>query len=387
MRRSRPGTKTSLRRGCGLLAVAAAASLLPGALTGCGRGEAPPSAVPPKPPAQVVFYCMSDDMPRAVLDAFTAETGIKVVNPTFEVPEEAAEAVRSGAAYDVVVLEDQEVPDLAAAGKLAELDKRRIPNFQNISPNFRDLAIDPGNHYTVPYSYGTTGLLVRTDLVNTPVRRWADLWKPQFAGKVAFRSQQRELLSIALLALGYPPASEDPAHLEAALAKLIALAKAGRAVPPDPSPAVPELLAGRTLLLEGWAQDYWEAKEKNDKVIYVLPAEGTLLWSDNFVIPAASRNKAGAELLINYFLRPDVSARITESNSYASANEPARALVKSELRDDPVVYPSVEELRKAHFYTPVSPAGAKLYDDVWKRFLKAAGYAGAGKDGEHAPAH
>lgn len=386
MGRSRPGTRRSLRCAFGLLAVAAAATLLPGALTGCDRGEAPPSAVPPKPPAEVVFYCMSDDMPRAVLDAFTAETGIKVVNPTFEVPEEAAEAVGSGKAYDVVVLEDQQVPDLVAAGKLVEIDKRRIPNFRNTSPNFRDLATDPGNRYTAPYSYGTTGLLVRTDLVKTPVRRWADLWKPQFAGKVAFRSQQRELLSIALLALGYPPASEDPAHLEAALAKLIALAKAGHAVPPDPSPAVPELLAGKTLLLEGWAQDYWEAKEKNDEVRYVLPEEGTLLWTDTFVIPAASRNKVGAHLLINYFLRPDVSARITESNSYASANEPAKALVKPELRNDPVIYPSVEDLRRAHFYTPLSSGGAKVYDDVWKRFLEATGDAGAGKEAERAPA-
>jgi spermidine/putrescine transport system substrate-binding protein len=135
------------------------------ALTGCTQ-----------PPITLTVYGWTDELAEDVFVDFTAATGIKVESITYESTEEAVENLRSGQAYDVVVIENRFIPSLVKEGLLATIDRSRLPNFRNISLNFRDLMYDPGNRYAIPYSWGTTGLLVRTDLVAEPVRHWADLW-------------------------------------------------------------------------------------------------------------------------------------------------------------------------------------------------------------------
>lgn len=347
--------------------IAAAAVLLLGLAAACRR-EAP---VPVAEQVEITFACMADDAAPAVLPEFTAEHGVAVKTVTYETPEEAAAAIRSGEAWDVVVLEPQQLPSLIAEGLLATFDYHNVPNAKNISADFRDLDYDPGNRHAVPYSFGTTGLVVRTDLARPPVRRWSDLWDPRFSGRVAVREQMRELTAIALLSLGHPPNSEEPAHLESALARLVRLGKTGVFVGPDPEEAVPELLNGSLVVLQGWAEDYRTARAANPSIDYVLPEEGTLLWYDVFTVPSRSRHRREAERLIDYLLRPQVSARIASENSYATANAAAFPFIKPEVRDDPVVYPTVEQLRRAHFYKQLTPAGEQRYAEVWRRFKES----------------
>ena len=191
---------------------------------GCENTDTPKKLTPTLA-KELVLYNWVDDMPQSVLDAFTKEYGVKVNYLTFESQEEAVENILQGKVYDVAVLENPFIPSLIAAKRLAEIDFHHVPNFKNISANFRDLAIDPGNRYTVPYHYGTTGLLVRTDLIGNAVTSWTDLWDPRFAGKMALRLQPRELISITLLSLGYGLNSENPDEVNAAVDRLIALKK------------------------------------------------------------------------------------------------------------------------------------------------------------------
>lgn len=319
---------------------------------------------------ELVFYNWAEDMPQSVLDAFTAKHGIEIKYVSFESQEEAIEKLRAGTvAADVAVLENDFVEALAKQGLLAEIDFGRVPNFKNISPNFRDLATDPGNRHSVPYHYGTTGLLVRTDLVGNSVTRWAELWDPRFAGKLAMREQPREVLAFTLLSLGHSLNSEDPQELEAALKRLQKLRKSLVFVEVEAEKAVPRLLSGEVVVLQGWAEDYSVAVEKNRSVRYVLPEEGTALWGDSYVIPAKSPRKATAELFLDFLLQPEISAQIVNEKRYANANEAAFPLVKPEIRDDPVIYPPLEQLRNAHFYRTLSAEGERLYADVWRRFL------------------
>lgn len=339
-------------------------------LSGCREQQ--PTAPASAANREVILYNWEGDLPPSVLEAFTRNTGIQVRYETFSSQEQAIGELRKGKIIDMMVVENPFIPGLIAEGRLLELSRQTIPNLRNISANFRDLAVDPGNRYTAPYHYGTTGLLVRTDLVDRPVTRWADLWRPELCGKIALRLQPRELISLALLSLGYNLNSEQPAEVQAAVDQLIALKPALLVVEVDSAKAAAPLLDGRVQVLVGWTLDYQTTHGVNTAVAYVLPEEGLPLRSDNYVIPANCRNRSGAEQLINFLLRGDISTQIVRERNYPTANEAALALITPELRNDPVVFPPTEALRRAHFYLPQTAATQQLYQQAWTRFIQAA---------------
>jgi spermidine/putrescine transport system substrate-binding protein len=342
------------------------------ALVGCGTRAAPAPTLTPALPQlaeELVLYDWEDDIPRTVLDAFTQEYGVKITYVTFESTEEAVENIRAGQDYDVVVIENQFIPALVEAGLLAEIDHSHLPNFDNIAPNYKGLAYDPDNNYSIPFNWGTTGLVIRHDLAGESIAHWSDLWEPRYTGKVAIRSMPREIISMTLKSLGYSANSEVPTELEAALKQLQELRQGVILVGSTAEEALPVLARGEVVLLVGWAEDVLEGREKNLAISYVSPAEGPLLWGDNFVIPASSPHKYTAELFLDFLLRPEISAWITNENYYASPNEAARPFIEPEILNDPVIFPSNESLKNAEVLLPLSPEGEALYSQVWKRFL------------------
>ena len=330
-----------------------------------------PTSTPPPLVDELIFYNWVDYMPQSVLDAFTAEYGVTVTYLTYESMEEALAHLRAGQRYDVVVLEHDYIQPLAAENLLAEIDHHNLPNLVNISSNFLDLGFDPGNRYTVPYGYGTTGLVVRGDLTTAPVTRWADLWEPRFVGKIVARPLPSELIGVALKALGYPLTSENPQHLEAALQHLCDLKSSITFVGNESAEAVLPLLSGEALIMVGWGNDALVAQQEDESITYVLPAEGTMLWSDMFVIPAASRHKTTAELFMNFLLRPEIGAQIINGNRYATANEAAYAFAEPDILNNSIIFPPADTIKKADWYLPMSPAGEELYADIWQRFLES----------------
>ncbi len=323
------------------------------------------------PAKEIVLYNWPDYMPQSVLDKFEKEYGTKVIAHTYNSQEEAVEKISNGEIqYDIAVIEYDILPLLVSRSLLAEVNHRNIPNFENVSASFRDLSVDPGNRYSVPYNWGTSGLIVRSDLTDSPITRWSDLWDPRYAGKIALREQPTELISIALLSLGYPLNSENPAQLEAALERLLELKKSAIFITSDVREMVDTLKSGEIIILQGWNGDALMAREEIPDIQYVLPAEGTMLWSDTFVISAESRNQYTAEVFIDFVLRPEISAEIAETYYYPSANEAAGQFIDPDILNDPIAYPPVEYLTANCFYEPLSENGKKLYDDMWERFLE-----------------
>lgn len=339
---------------------------------GCSS-PAPPSIPTPPPLAnELLLYNWEDDLPQSVLDAFTKEYGVKVIYHTYEVQEEAIANLKAGRLYDVVVFDNDRMAKLITEGLLAEIDYQNVPNIRNISANFRDLAYDPGNKHSVPYNWGTSGLVIRSDLIDEPPTHWADLWQPRYAGQVAMRNESREALGIALKALGYSINSENPAELEAALAHLLKAKPLFSLVDETAEGAVPHLLKGDFSILVGWAEDVLLAREENEHITYILPEDGPMLWGDNFVIPANSPHKYTAELFLNFVLRAEINAMLVNENYYATANQAATPFIDSEIRANPLIFPPNEKLVKAEVFLPLSPAGEKLYQEIWDRFLAAA---------------
>jgi len=342
-------------------------------LAGCGaKPTPPPTSTPPPLAEELVFYDWEEDMPQSILDAFTEEYGVEATYLTYESQEEALENVKAGEVYDVVVLDNDTIPLLVADGLLAKIDYRNVPNFDNISANFRDLAYDPDNRHSVPFNWGTTGLVVRSDLVDELPTHWADLWDPRYAGKIAVREDvPDDLIGVTLKSLGYSINSEDPDELEAVLERMLELRPDVLFVGSTAEDAVPALLSGEAVILVGWAEDVLLAWEENEEIVYILPKEGTMLWGDNFVIPANSPRKYTAEVFLNFLLRPEISAQIVNENYYATPNEAAHPFIDPDIVNDPAIFPPNEDLENAEVFLPYSPEAEKMCVEIWEQFLAA----------------
>lgn len=343
-------------------------------LAGCTATLSPQPTPTAEPLArEIVFYDWVEDMPQSVLDAFTEEYGVSVKYLSYESQEEAIENIRAGQIYDIVVMESRFIPLLVRENLLAQLHQGNLSNSKNLSANFRELAYDPGNEYSIPYNWGTTGLVVRRDLVAEPVTRWTDLWDPLYAGKVGlWMGERREVIGLTLKSLGYSANSEDPAELEKALQRLIELKPYAMGLEEfDSYSSAGVLLSGQAVITMGYSSDFLEGSEQNPAIQYVLPEDGALLWNDTFVIPANSPNQSTAELLLDFLMRPKINAQIANGNQYATPNEAAYAFIEPGILNNPVIFPRNEDLANAELILPLTQTGQQLYDEIWERFTKA----------------
>jgi spermidine/putrescine transport system substrate-binding protein len=319
------------------------------------------------------LYDWEDDIPQHVLDQFTQETGLPVKFVVYESSEEAAAALRAGASYDVAVVENRFIPALIEEKVLAKLDRSLLPNFKNVSPNFRGLMYDPDNAFSVPYSWGTTGLVVRPDLLTAPIRKWSDLWSVSERERVAFyRGQARETISLTLKSLGFSANSEDPAELQAVLERLLALRPSVEfSEDYDPVTIARVLAEGIAVAAMGYGFDVKEGHALGVELAYVLPDEGGLLWGDNFVVPATSAHPAEAQQLIDFLLRPEISATIMNEKGFATVNEAALPFVAPEVAHDATVFPPDHQMQNLEVVLPLSRTGEELYAQVWAQFIAA----------------
>jgi spermidine/putrescine transport system substrate-binding protein len=356
---------------CRYLCVTMFLVLAPSLLVACSGLGSPPMPTPEPLADELILYNWSGDLIETLFDDFAEEYGIEVKYVIYETPEQAVENIRAGEQYDVVVLENEYVPSLVEEGLLAKIDYRNVPNFNHISANFRNLAYDPGNRHSIPYSWGTTGLVVRSDLVDEPVTGWSDMWDPHYAGRVIGWLIPRYTLGAALKSLGYSINSEVPEELEAALEHLIEL-KPNVTWLTDEETSAYYLADAEAVMALGWAYDVQVGQEENEAIVYVLPEDGTILWGDNFVIPANSPHKYEAELFLNFILRPEITGQLVNLNYYPMANDAAIPYIEPEILNDPVIYPPNEDLRNAEILLPLSPPGEQLYAEIWERFMAAA---------------
>jgi spermidine/putrescine transport system substrate-binding protein len=305
-------------------------------------------------------------MPQAILDAFQAETGVTVEYRIYETQPAAIEHMRAGTDYDLVVMGSYFVPQLIKDGLLAPIDYRQIPNFRYISASFRDLSYDPGGKYSIVYQWGVGGLVVRTDLLDRPVTRWVDLWDPSLAGKIAMWVTEDELFAIALKSIGQPLGTTDPAILAQAAERIRDLLP--RIVALDPTmPNAATLLADGTYpIVYGWTFDALEAQSLNPSVEFVLPEEGAMLWIDTFVVPDSSTRKSLAWQFIDFVLRPEMSALVTNEIFVATANEYAVQFIDPALRDHPWIFPSGTDLMNAEYLEELPPDILAYRHQLWQ---------------------
>jgi len=374
-------TKKSLSLVFGLLIVL---SLV---LSACGSGSAPaeeaPAADAPagdeapaavEPAKEIVFYNWSEYIEPEIYTLFEEETGIKVVEDNFSSNEEMLAKLQGGASgYAVIVPSDYTVSIMIAEGMLAELNHDNIPNIANLSEQFTKVPYDEGNVYCIPYQWETTGLGYLDGEVEEPTS-WAVLFDPQEGsdtyGRATMLDDVRESFAAALVYLGYDINTTDEAQLEEAK-ELLIQAKAG--LSGYDSDNYEDLIAsGENLIAHGWSGDFLMAQEENENVAYTIPEEGGVVWVDNVCIPASAtpEERLAGEMFLDFLMRPDIGAMLSEYNWYASPNAAAEELLDEEFLNDPTVYPPAEVLAKLQYIHPLGEAES-IYQRMWDE-VKAA---------------
>jgi spermidine/putrescine transport system substrate-binding protein len=328
--------------------------------------QAPEAAAPAQESAsggEVYVYNWTEYMPADVLRRFEEETGIKVVYSTFDSNEAMYAKLKlvGGEGYDLVVPSTYFVAKMAREGMLAPIDKARLANFGNLNPAVLDKSYDPGNTFSVPYLWGGTGLL--HDGTGGEVTSWKDLWLDAFKGRIMLQDDMREVLGIGLLLNGHSINDTEEAHIAQAYETMKTLAPDVLVYNSD-NPKMP-FLGGETSAGMIWNGEGYVATQENDRLQFVWPREGGILWMDNLVIPAGARNYENALKLIDFLLRPEVSAACCEEYGYPTPNVGALEFLPEELRQSPTVFPPDEVVRKSEFINDIGPA-VLLYEKYWE---------------------
>ncbi|MGD8518668.1 MAG: spermidine/putrescine ABC transporter substrate-binding protein [Anaerolineae bacterium] len=312
-------------------------------------------------------YNWSEYIDPEIYEEFENEFGVKVVEDTFSSNEDLLAKLQAGASgYDVIVPSDYMVAIMIELDLLAELNYDNIPNFSNVSDTFKDPPYDPGNTYSVPYQWGTTGIGYNADEFDEPPGSWAYLFDPEmaapYAGRMSMLNDPRETIGAALKYLGYSVNSTDEAQLEEAKQLLI---QQKEWVSTYDSDGFEDLLAaGETLLGHGWSGDFFAAAEEAEQVWYIIPDEGGVIWTDNLAVPKTAPSQYTAEVFINYLLRPEVGAKITNYTWYGSPNQASEEFIDAEILEEPAIYPPPEVMDKLEFLRDVGEA-TTLYDRIW----------------------
>jgi spermidine/putrescine-binding protein len=328
-----------------------------------------PTAEPTAPPLakELHVYNWSEYIDPEIYADFENEFGVKVTEDTYASNEDLLAKLQAGATgYDLIVPSDYMVTIMRELDLLAPLNFDNIPNFSNISDKFMDPPYDPGNKYSVPYQWGTTGIGYDTNVFEEAPDSWSYLFDPnvapQYAGKLSMLNDSREAIGAALKYLGYSLNTTDEAQLEEAKQLLI---QQKQWVSTYDSEGYEDLLAaGETELAHGWSGDFFMAALEADQVWYTIPKEGAVIWTDNLAIPKTANSQHTAEVFINYLLRPEVGAKVTNYTWYGSPNEAAEEFIDPEILNEPAIYPPPEVMDKLEFIRDVGDA-TTLYDRIW----------------------
>ncbi len=283
------------------------------------------------------LFCWSEYVPQEVIDGFTKETGIKVNVENYASNEEMLSKLLAGGKYDLIQPSEYTIEALIKADKLEPLNLENIPNIKNLDPKFTRLPHDPEGKYSVTWMAGTVGIVVNTAKIKEPIKGYKDVFSGKYKRRIVALNDSREIVSWALNSLGLPINEITPEALEK--------------VKPVLSEWLPQIKvydsdSPKTAILNGdvdlgivWSGEAAILWKRNKKYQYVLPEEGAHLFIDSLAVPKGAANQENAAKFINYILKPEVSALISNDFPYTNPNAEAVKLLKPDQRANPASYP------------------------------------------------
>ncbi len=313
-----------------------------------------------------------DYIDEDVIKQFEEETGIKVNYMSFTTNEDMMVQVEaSPSAFDVCFPSEYIVERMLEKGLLAELNYDNIPNAKYLLDNLRNPSYDADNAHSMPYMWGTVGILYNTTMVDEPVDSWGILWDEKYVNNVFMLDSIRDSMGITLRYLGYSMNTRDILALEAAKDKLIEQKQAGIVKAYQVDETKDKMVMNEAALAVMWSGDAQYAIDLNPDLAYAIPKEGSNVWVDCMVIPKDAKNKENAEKFIDFLCRPDIAQKNCETIWYSSPNSGAIELMGEEYTSNSVMNPAAEDLANCEYFNDIDSSFLAVYNALWAEVRNA----------------
>lgn len=316
---------------------------------------------------KVYVYNWGEYIDEDVLDLFEEETGIEVVYDYYEQNEDMYAKVQAGAVqYDVICPSDYMIQKMIDEDLLTEINFDNVPNIKNIDSTYLKSAenFDPGNKYSVPYCWGTVGILYNKTLVDGPIDSWSALFDEKYSGDILMIDSVRDAFMVALSYLGYDINTTDEAQIEEAKDLLASQYPLVQAYVVD---QVRDKMIGKEAALGViYSGEAIYTQRENPDLEYVVPKEGSNVWIDGWVIPKNNRNKENAEAFINFMCDPEIALKNFEYITYSTPNKAARDMITDEaIKNSLVAFPEQSTLENCQTFRYLGEEMESLYIDKW----------------------
>lgn len=332
------------------------AMMLP--LAGCGTSK-----------PTLTVYNWEDYIGEGVIDKFKEEYGVNVNYVRFTTNEEMYTKIKAGGTnYDVAFPSDYMIERMINEDMLETIDVSQLENFKYIRPDLISLEYDPNNEYSVPYMWGTVGIMYNTTKVDEPITSWKSLWDPKYSGEIFMMDSIRDSIGITLKMLNYSLNTREAAHLEAAKQALIEQRPLVKAYGIDDTKD--KMARGEGALAVMWSGDAVIAQENNEDLAYVVPEEGSNIWFDGMVVLKGSKNKDLAMKFIDFMCRPDIAFENTDYIGYSSPNTEAIKMLPAEIQQDPAHYPDTQTMENLEIFKDLGTFTAE-YERIWNEVKTA----------------
>ena len=311
----------------------------------------------------LTVYNWGDYIDEDVISEFEKEFGVRVVYDEFATNEDMYVKINAGGGnYDVAFPSDYMIKRMIDEELLHKINFANVTNYKYIDEQFKGLGYDPSNEYSVPYMWGTVGILYNKTMVKEPVNSWKILWDSKYSKQILMLDSQRDSIGITLKMLGYSLNTKNPQELEKAKDALIeqkplVLAYVGDEVKD-------KMISGEAALAVVWSGDAVYMMRENSELAYAIPDEGSNLWFDAMVIPKTSKNKELAEKFIDFMTRTDIAFKNTDYIGYSTPHTEAKAQLDPDLINDEAAYPLIEDLKNSEVFEDLS-SSASIYDRIW----------------------
>lgn len=320
----------------------------------------------------VNVFNWEDYIDSDVIRQFEEETGIKVNYMRFSTNEDMVVQVEaSPSSFDVCFPSEYIVERMLQKGLLAALNYENIPNAKYLMESLRNPSYDPDNAHSMPYMWGTVGILYNTTMVDDPVDSWGILWNEKFRNNVFMLKSVRDSMGITLKYLGYSMNTRDIIALEAAKEKLLEQKRSGMVKAYQVDETKDKMVMGEAALAVMWSGDAQYAIDLNADLAYAIPKEGSNVWVDCMVIPKDAKNKENAEKFINFLCRPDIAQKNCEAIWYSSPNTGAIELMGEEYTSNTVMNPAEEDVANCEYFNDIEGAFLTVYNALWDEVMNA----------------
>ena len=318
---------------------------------------------------ELFVYNWSEYIPDEVIKQFEAETGIKVHYTTYDSNEAMYSKIKltGGADYDVAVPSTYYIEKMQKEGLIQAIDKSKLTNFNNLNPRLVNQPYDPENKYSVPFMWGTTAIGVNAKYIDpATITSWDDLWREEFKGKLMLQNDVREVFHTALRSLGYSGNTKNKAEIEEAYNKLVKLMPSVTLFNSD-SPRTP-FLNEEVYIGIMWSGEAYMASLENKDIKYIYPKDGAAVWVDSLVIPSKARNVENAYKFIDFIIRPEISAKISNYVGYASPlkQEVVGKYLDENAKNSRIIFPTDEDLQNSEFQLNIEEA-LPIYSQYWNK--------------------